>query len=366
MTQIFALPVFLLSAFGFVVSTALHMLGFSFFELRPLRPKFWQLLGVQIVAQTAWGLPIYLVVVWLSGLTLDQQLAFYASSLSALPALLDRYMALLLGSQALYFLVLWAGTKLIRPAISAKQAAQALVPLGIIGAIMALATIGPPLYLRSRLSDGWNNNAAPHHVDSQSHESDPVTTPQPHEPASEGGDRESVTPEANSASSENEDGADGALRRVPSRFTDDDFNRFEVRIFAGNPSMPDFEERDRAYREYRTRLTESLAKGENYAGHYRLIEFGCGMGCILAYVVDLKTGAVGEVPFSGDQFPYLVLDYRPNSSMLVALWTTYLEGGGKICSMAGAFISNEGIFQVTKPNQYAPSPEGLCEYPDGM
>lgn len=78
----------------------------------------------------------------------------------------------------------------------------------------------------------------------------------------------------------------------------------------------------------------------------------------------MKRRTTSTLPFSGDQYPYLRLDYRPNSTMLVALWERYSEAGEKTCSMAGAFVSDGARFKITKADQYAASPEGLCKYPD--
>jgi len=45
-------------------------------------------------------------------------------------------------------------------------------------------------------------------------------------------------------------------------------------------------------RKYRTVLREEIAKGPNYAGHYRLVYWGCGTSCAMFAVVNLKTGRV--------------------------------------------------------------------------
>jgi hypothetical protein len=180
MTLLFLIPIFLISALGVVVATALHLLGFSFFDLRPLRPRFWPTLGLQIVAHLAWGLPTWLVIVWWSGLSFNDQMTFYASGLSSIATLLDRYMLVLLLSQALYFLVLWQGTRLISPLASQPQSAQALVPLGIIGVIILLMTVGPPLYMRTRL--GAVSSAAGHHTTADEERSATDTTREPPQP----------------------------------------------------------------------------------------------------------------------------------------------------------------------------------------
>jgi hypothetical protein len=45
-------------------------------------------------------------------------------------------------------------------------------------------------------------------------------------------------------------------------------------------------------RRYRTVLRLETAEGPNYAGHYRLAIWGCGMSCAMFAVVNLNTGKV--------------------------------------------------------------------------
>jgi hypothetical protein len=43
---------------------------------------------------------------------------------------------------------------------------------------------------------------------------------------------------------------------------------------------------------YRTVLRQQIARGPNYAGHYRVAIWGCGSSCAMFAVVDLETGRV--------------------------------------------------------------------------
>jgi hypothetical protein len=38
--------------------------------------------------------------------------------------------------------------------------------------------------------------------------------------------------------------------------------------------------------------------GPNFAGHYRVVNWGCGSGCLMMVVVDLKTGSIYRSPMS--------------------------------------------------------------------
>jgi hypothetical protein len=87
-------------------------------------------------------------------------------------------------------------------------------------------------------------------------------------------------------------------------------------------------------RMYRTVLRQEIAKGPNFAGHYRVASWGCGTSCAMFAVVDLKTGRVMTTreffALSGD---YLAADdflrgtksddwgfrYKNDSSLLVVL-----------------------------------------------
>jgi len=71
-----------------------------------------------------------------------------------------------------------------------------------------------------------------------------------------------------------------------------DFNEFPVgEIYEGEISEPDFETNQAAL-TFRTRIREGVREGTNFAGHYTVIEWGCGTGCQAHAVVDVKTGKI--------------------------------------------------------------------------
>src|SRR6202041_301595 len=45
-------------------------------------------------------------------------------------------------------------------------------------------------------------------------------------------------------------------------------------------------------KRYRTVLRYQVSEGANFAGHYRVAIWGCGMTCAMFAVVNLKTGQV--------------------------------------------------------------------------
>ena len=55
-------------------------------------------------------------------------------------------------------------------------------------------------------------------------------------------------------------------------------------------------------RKYRTAIREGLAQGVNFAGHYVVVEWGCGTGCSSFVIVDAITGTVYDPPFRWTDF----------------------------------------------------------------
>jgi hypothetical protein len=50
-------------------------------------------------------------------------------------------------------------------------------------------------------------------------------------------------------------------------------------------------------RKFRTVIREGVAEGVNFAGHYILVDWGCGTGCNQFVIVNAKTGTVYDPPF---------------------------------------------------------------------
>jgi len=75
---------------------------------------------------------------------------------------------------------------------------------------------------------------------------------------------------------------------------------------------------------YRTRLTEALREGVNFAGHYIVTGWGCGTGCSNAAVIEARTGVVtfpGEFynidSRYGDTYSDPLMDFKKNSRLLI-------------------------------------------------
>ena len=51
-------------------------------------------------------------------------------------------------------------------------------------------------------------------------------------------------------------------------------------------------------RMFRTRLKEAAKQKPNFAGHYILTTWGCGMECLMGALIDAKTGKIYQMPFT--------------------------------------------------------------------
>jgi len=50
-------------------------------------------------------------------------------------------------------------------------------------------------------------------------------------------------------------------------------------------------------RTYRTRIRDAVKEGPNFAGHFKIAEWGCGSDCVGIAIIDEQTGAVYDGPF---------------------------------------------------------------------
>ncbi|UOQ50914.1 hypothetical protein [Hymenobacter cellulosivorans] len=98
------------------------------------------------------------------------------------------------------------------------------------------------------------------------------------------------------------------------------YQRFTYRhAFADFPAAPgrgahvrpDFKTNPQA-RWHITRITEGAKQPANFAGHYRLVTWGCGSSCQMSVLVDQHTGRIYDVPQTSSG-----LEYRLNSRLLI-------------------------------------------------
>ena len=64
------------------------------------------------------------------------------------------------------------------------------------------------------------------------------------------------------------------------------------RLFTGKPAQPKL--MTSKQRQFQTVLRNGAKKGPNFAGHYTVVEWGCGSNCVVFAVVDAVSGEVHE------------------------------------------------------------------------
>jgi hypothetical protein len=87
------------------------------------------------------------------------------------------------------------------------------------------------------------------------------------------------------------------------------FEDYEIKeIFKGTPVAPVIE--TSLQRMYRTRIREGVMKGwgvfrdgkeqpgPNFAGHYFIVQWGCGTACLMMVMVDALTGKIYYLPLA--------------------------------------------------------------------
>ncbi|MBA5608575.1 hypothetical protein H3H36_24840 [Duganella sp. FT3S] len=97
------------------------------------------------------------------------------------------------------------------------------------------------------------------------------------------------------------------------------FARYQVtQHYAGPMAKPVLTTRqDKAFQ----RQLRRAAHGQpNFAGHYRVVTFGCGASCVMGAMIDAKTGRIVWLPFTvrcGSDANKPPVDFRSDSALLV-------------------------------------------------
>ncbi len=98
-------------------------------------------------------------------------------------------------------------------------------------------------------------------------------------------------------------------------------DKYQVpKIYDGPIRRPDFNGRDRNFADFRTLISSQMKKGANFSGQYVITEIGCGTGCSIAILSDLKTGQQYKFPRGGEEAGPITLKYKAGSSLLIATW----------------------------------------------
>lgn len=126
--------------------------------------------------------------------------------------------------------------------------------------------------------------------------------------------------------------------RRPPRFAEFPADRYEGAIH-----LPDFGGRDADFRSFRTRILSGAQQGPNFAGHYRIIEIGCGTSCRFAFLIDETTGRVANFPYGGETHYGMSLTYVTESRLMRVRWLSDIPG--EICT-ARDIVFTDGQWDV--------------------
>ena len=99
------------------------------------------------------------------------------------------------------------------------------------------------------------------------------------------------------------------------------FEDYPVSIATGPFVAPKFNKTAGRYHKYRTAISLAARTGPNFAGRYTIVEVGCGTACTIPFIVDGSNGEVSEFPREIGVVPDFSYAYRPESRLLVALWS---------------------------------------------
>ncbi|KKU48907.1 hypothetical protein A3H10_04595 [Candidatus Uhrbacteria bacterium RIFCSPLOWO2_12_FULL_46_10] len=96
-------------------------------------------------------------------------------------------------------------------------------------------------------------------------------------------------------------------------YNEPQFEKYAVsEIYEGKMATVDFSSYPEAS-QFRTIIRATAAKGANFAGHYSIVEWGCGTSCQDHAIVDVQSGKI--IHYSLPSF--YGLEYKLDSSLLV-------------------------------------------------
>lgn len=92
------------------------------------------------------------------------------------------------------------------------------------------------------------------------------------------------------------------------------------RVYQGHIVLPDFKERDKAFSNYRTRISEEMKTGPNFAGHYAIVVIGCGTACRFAFMGDVANGQLYPFPYGGEENYDMDLRFNVKQNNVAVRW----------------------------------------------
>jgi hypothetical protein len=101
------------------------------------------------------------------------------------------------------------------------------------------------------------------------------------------------------------------LAPVHATETPPQFNDFKVKVYKGKPKGVLLRSHPEG-RNFRTVLRQGAKDGPNFAGHYTIIQHGCGTMCQVNWIVNAKTGRICE-RFSSS----FGIQYQKDSTLII-------------------------------------------------
>jgi hypothetical protein len=101
------------------------------------------------------------------------------------------------------------------------------------------------------------------------------------------------------------------------------FNEYPASAFHGRSATPRLET-SLAW-QHRTTIRNRVKSGPNFAGHYTVVDWGCGTMCAVFVIVDARSGLVYEPPeiSKGVELGVAGPKYRLNSTLMVVASCPY-------------------------------------------
>nr|WP_294949993.1 hypothetical protein [uncultured Mucilaginibacter sp.] len=96
------------------------------------------------------------------------------------------------------------------------------------------------------------------------------------------------------------------------------FSAYRVTLYKGKLAPPNFKTDPSAY-EFRTQIKDQCkAEGVNFAGHFTLVQWGCGTECAETAIVDRITGTIFYSSLNKPyDYAFNTIACKPNSSMAI-------------------------------------------------
>jgi len=129
---------------------------------------------------------------------------------------------------------------------------------------------------------------------------------------------------------------------------------YPTSIYHGPIVLPDFKASERFYASLRTRITRDVKQGPDFAGYLRVVQIGCGSGCLSIIVVDVRHGTFAPSPLASEN-PYGPgLLYHADSRLLIARWENAGETDRSKRCITQAFVWNGSGFDRVGPRKTEP------------